>query len=75
MIARPSLSIIILNSFTTGGQFLGQLKSQGKTLWINGLWIIWFPPASAISMDPDRHFSAAGPTNEKSGLFGHSIKE
>jgi uncharacterized protein (TIGR03118 family) len=64
-----------INAFSLSGDFLGQLKSHGKKLWIDGLWALVFPPASATSIDPNRLYFASGPADEKDGLFGYIIKD
>ena len=64
-----------INAYTEDGTFLGPLKSRGKPIEIEGLWAISFAPATATSIDPDRLYFAAGPDNEKDGLFGYIIKK
>lgn len=63
-----------INVYTQDGQFLGQLKSHGRTVVIDGLWALSFPPATATTIDPHRLYFAAGPNDEKDGLFGYIIK-
>jgi len=64
-----------INAYTTDGNFVGQLSTHGRPLVIDGLWAITFPPATAISIDPNRLYFAAGPKDETDGLFGYIIKE
>ena len=64
-----------INVYTQDGQFLGQLKSHGHTVVIDGLWALTFPPATATTIDPNRLYFAAGPDDEKDGLFGYIIKD
>lgn len=64
-----------INAYTEDGFFLGALKSRGKPIEIEGLWAITFPPATATSIDPNRLYFAAGPDDEKDGLFGYIIKK
>jgi len=64
-----------INVYTPNGIFLGQLKHHGKPIVIEGLWAITFPPATATTIDPDRLYFAAGPDDEKEGLFGYIIKD
>jgi uncharacterized protein (TIGR03118 family) len=65
-----------INVFNQGGQYIGQLKSNGQTLAINGLWAIDFlknnqPGGSAN----DPLYFTAGPGDESHGLFGYLKKE
>jgi uncharacterized protein (TIGR03118 family) len=64
-----------INAYTEDGFFLGPLKSHGKPIEISGLWALMFPPASATAVDPNRLYFAAGPDEEKDGLFGYIIKK
>jgi hypothetical protein len=64
-----------INAYSLDGEFLGQLKSHGRPIWIDGLWALSFPPASATSIDPHRLYFTAGPNNEADGLFGYLIKK
>lgn len=64
-----------INVYRENGQFLGQLKGHGKTITIDGLWAISFPPATATTIDPNRLYFTAGPDEETDGLFGYLIKE
>ena len=54
---------------------MGVLKSGNKAIEIDGLWAISFAPVTAVTIDPNRLFFAAGPNHEMDGLFGYIIKE
>ncbi len=80
--ARPQPAILVgnfgdghINAYSLDGEFLGQLKSENKVITIEGLWALSFPPATATSVDPNRLYFAAGPEDEKDGLFGYIIKQ
>jgi len=60
-----------INAYDQDGDFMGQLRSNGKTIEIEGLWSISFAPASATTIDPNWLFFAAGPGDEEHGLFGY----
>ncbi len=60
-----------ISAFDQDGDFMGQLRSNGKTIEIEGLWSISFAPASATTIDPNWLFFAAGPDGETHGLFGY----
>ncbi len=60
-----------INAFDKWGHFLGQLKSEGKPIEIEGLWGISFAPATATAIDPGWLYFAAGPDDETHGLFGY----
>ena len=62
-----------INAYTPDGKFISQLKVDNKTLVIEGLWEISFPPSTS-TIDPNRLYFAAGPDDEKDGLFGYLIK-
>lgn len=62
-----------INAYTPDGKFIEQLKVNNQTVVIDGLWEISFPPASS-SIDPNRLYFAAGPNDEKDGLFGYLLK-
>ena len=64
-----------INAYTPDGTFAGQLRSHGRTMVIDGLWALMFPPATATTIDPNRLYFTAGPDDEKNGLFGYIIKE
>jgi len=63
-----------INAYTDRGKFLGALRSNGKPLVIEGLWALMFPPATATSVDPNRLYFTAGPSDETDGLFGYLVK-
>ena len=62
-----------INAYTPDGKFIDQLKVNNKTVVIEGLWEISFPPATS-TIDPNRLYFAAGPDDEKDGLFGYLVK-
>ena len=62
-----------INAYSMDGRFLGQLRSHGNPLIIEGLWAISFPPATS-TIDPNRLYFAAGPDDEEDGLFGYITK-
>jgi uncharacterized protein (TIGR03118 family) len=62
-----------INAFSLDGAFLGQLRAHGNPIEIEGLWAITFPPATS-TIDPNRLYFAAGPDDEKEGLFGYITK-
>jgi len=64
-----------INVFSPAGEFLGQLMSHNKTIVIDGLWALGFPPATATSIDPNRLYFTAGPADEADGIFGYLIKQ
>jgi len=64
-----------INAYTTHGEFIGQLRSHGRTIAIDGLWAIGFAPATATAIDPNRLYFTAGPEDEADGLFGYLIKK
>lgn len=64
-----------INVYDEDGNLLGPLKSRGKPIVIEGLWAISFPPSTATEVDPNRLYFAAGPDDEKDGLFGYIIKQ
>jgi hypothetical protein len=63
-----------INAYSEKGKFLGQLKKNGRTLKIEGLWAITFPPSTS-TVNPNRLYFAAGPEEETHGLFGYIIKD
>jgi|KBSSwiS6_1023812.scaffolds.fasta_scaffold00727_5 uncharacterized protein (TIGR03118 family) len=63
-----------INAYDENGNSLGQLRASGNPIVIEGLWAISFPPAAAVSIDPNRLYFAAGPDDEEEGLFGYIIK-
>jgi acyl CoA:acetate/3-ketoacid CoA transferase len=64
-----------INVFAQDGQFLGQLMSHNKTIVIDGLWALGFPPATATTIDQSRLYFTAGPAGETDGLFGYLVKQ
>jgi uncharacterized protein (TIGR03118 family) len=62
-----------INAYTLDGNFLGQLRAHGNPIVIEGLWAITFPPSTS-TIDPNRLYFAAGPDDEKDGLFGYISK-
>jgi uncharacterized protein (TIGR03118 family) len=60
-----------INAYDEDGDFMGALRSNGKTIEIEGLWAISFAPATATTIDPNWLFFAAGPGDEEHGLFGY----
>lgn len=63
-----------INAYNEDGIFLGQLRSHGNPIVIDGLWGISFAPTTATTVDPNRLFFNAGPDEETHGLFGYIIK-
>lgn len=62
-----------INAYTPDGKFIDQLKVNNKTVAIEGLWEISFAPSTS-TIDPNRLYFAAGPDDEKDGLFGYLVK-
>ncbi|HMF70817.1 MAG TPA: TIGR03118 family protein [Flavitalea sp.] len=62
-----------INAYMPDGKFIDQLKVNNKTVAIDGLWEISFPPVTS-TIDPNRLYFAAGPNDEKDGLFGYLLK-
>lgn len=62
-----------INAYTPDGKYIDQIKVDNKTLVIEGLWEISFAPSTS-TIDPNRLYFAAGPDDEKDGLFGYLIK-
>lgn len=62
-----------INGYTADGKFIGQLKVNNKIVAIDGLWAISFAPTTS-TIDPNRLYFAAGPRDEKDGLFGYLLK-
>lgn len=63
-----------INAFNTNGEFLGQLRSHGNPIIIEGLWGIAFAPATSTAINHNRLYFAAGPDDEEHGLFGYITK-
>jgi len=61
-----------ISIFNNEGTYLGQLQSQGKPVWIDGLWAIDFlkgnVPGGSAS---DWLYFTSGPDDESHGLFGY----
>jgi uncharacterized protein (TIGR03118 family) len=64
-----------INVFALNGEFLGQLQSHNKTIVIDGLWALGFPPTTATTIDQRRLYFTAGPNGEMDGEFGYLIKD
>jgi uncharacterized protein (TIGR03118 family) len=62
-----------INAYNMDGEFLGQLRSHGNPIVIDGLWAITFPPTTS-TIDPGRLYFSAGPDDEEDGLFGYIKK-
>jgi uncharacterized protein (TIGR03118 family) len=60
-----------ISAYDQDGDFMGQLRSNGKAIEIEGLWAISFAPSTAMTIDPNWLFFAAGPGDEEHGLFGY----
>lgn len=63
-----------INAYSLRGKLLGQLKANHRTLEIDGLWALSFPPSTS-TIDPNRLYFAAGPNHERDGVFGYIIKD
>src|SRR5262245_40935541 len=58
-----------VNVFDSSGEFVGQLRdSRGKTLVIDGLWMI--TRGGGAKSSPDTVYFTAGPNGETDGLLG-----
>lgn len=62
-----------INAYKPDGKFIEQIKVNDKPVVIEGLWEISFAPATS-TIDPNRLYFAAGPNDEKDGLFGYLLK-
>jgi len=62
-----------INVYTPSGKFIDQLNVDNQPVAIDGLWEISFPPSTS-TIDPNRLYFAAGPDDEKDGLFGYLLK-
>ncbi|HZG23744.1 MAG TPA: hypothetical protein VEZ17_04145, partial [Chitinophagaceae bacterium] len=62
-----------INAYTPNGKFIDQLRVNNNILAIDGLWEISFPPSTS-TIDPNRLYFAAGPNDERDGLFGYLLK-
>lgn len=64
-----------INAYNMGGTFLKALQTHNKTLVIEGLWAIAFPPTTSTNgVDPNALYFTAGPDDEKDGLYGYIKK-
>jgi uncharacterized protein (TIGR03118 family) len=63
-----------INAYDLHGNFLGQVKSHGHAIEIDGLWALSFAPSTS-TIDQNRLYFTAGPAEEKDGLFGYIIKK
>jgi uncharacterized protein (TIGR03118 family) len=63
-----------INAFSQAGWHLGELAVGRKPIVIPGLWAITFPPATAVTLDSNRLYFAAGPRGETDGLFGYLLR-
>ena len=63
-----------INAFNSDGKFMGQLRSHGNPIEIEGLWALVFAP-NATGSDPNKLFFTAGPDDEEHGLFGYLKKD
>lgn len=61
-------------SYTLSGSHMGQLRTHGQPIEIEGLWGISFAPATATTSNPNWLYFAAGPDDETHGLFGYITK-
>jgi uncharacterized protein (TIGR03118 family) len=64
----------VINAYTADGDFVGHLRSHGRTLVIDGLWSIGFAPTTS-TIDQARLYFTAGPDHEADGLFGYIIHD
>ena len=64
-----------INVFTMDGTYQGQLQSHNRTIVIDGLWALSFPPSTATAVDPNRLYFTAGPDKEADGVYGYLIKQ
>ncbi len=63
-----------INAYSPLGFFLGQLRSNGNPIVIDGLWGIAFAPATSTAINLNWLYFAAGPDDEEHGLFGYIKK-
>jgi uncharacterized protein (TIGR03118 family) len=63
-----------INVYTEEGRYLGQLMNNHRKVEIEGLWAISFAPSTS-TVDPNRLYFAAGPADERDGVFGYIIKD
>ncbi len=60
-----------INVFDQNGNYEGQLKNDGTTISIEGLWALSFPENDLTAGGKNRLFFTAGPNAENNGLFGY----
>ena len=63
-----------INAYDADGNFLGQLRSHGNPIEIEGLWGIAFAPSTSTAINRNWLYFAAGPDDEIHGLFGYIKK-
>jgi uncharacterized protein (TIGR03118 family) len=63
-----------INAYNSDGSFIGQLRSHGNPIEIEGLWGIAFAPSTSTVINHDWLYFAAGPDDETHGLFGYIRK-
>lgn len=63
-----------INAFNSNGDFLGQVRSHGNPIVIDGLWGIAFAPSTSTAINHNFLYFAAGPHDETHGLFGYIQK-
>jgi uncharacterized protein (TIGR03118 family) len=64
-----------INAYNMAGTFLKALSTHNKTIVIEGLWAIAFPPATSTNgIDVNALYFTAGPDDEKDGLYGYIKK-
>ncbi|AFD06387.1 TIGR03118 family protein [Solitalea canadensis] len=60
-----------INIYDSNGSYQGQLKDGSTVIAIDGLWEIIFPKNNIPAGDQNQLFFAAGPDDERHGLFGY----
>ena len=63
-----------INAYDLSGNYLGDLRSSGTEVIIDGLWGISFAPTTATLVDPNWLFYSGGPAGESQGVFGYITK-
>jgi uncharacterized protein (TIGR03118 family) len=63
-----------INVYSLLGEYQGQLKKNNRTLVIDGLWALVFPPTTS-TIDQRRLYFASGPNRELDGVFGYIIQD
>jgi len=78
---KPTSAILVgnfgdgyINVYTEEGRYLGQLMNDHRKVEIEGLWAITFAPSTS-TVNPNRLYFAAGPNDERDGVFGYIIKD